>query len=101
MTTINPVQTPVTQAPAFKSKKNVVKGLEQLTKNDTIHLNVKKFSFKDVNPYEFCMPKHDKAAMKELAELNFLEQCRAKIDEFLINRIVKKLNKDIKNIELK
>ena len=101
MTTINPVQTPVTQAPAFKSKKNVVKGLEQLTKNDTTHLNVNNFTFKDVNPYEFCMPKHDKAKMKELAKYNFFSSISAKIDEFLINRLVKKLNKDIKNVELK
>lgn len=126
MTTINPVQTPVAQAPAFRGKnKKTMEVIDKLA-FQLPQEAIKQAAFKDirktvaedayaaahktaaemidriaVNPYEFCMPKHDKAKMKELAELNFLEQCRAKIDEFLINRLAKKLNQDIKNVELK
>ena len=40
MTTINPVQTPVTQAPAFKGKKELYKGIKNLSKKETIPMDV-------------------------------------------------------------
>ena len=40
MTTINPVQTPVTQDPAFKGRKELYKAIKNLSKKETVPMNV-------------------------------------------------------------
>lgn len=83
MTTINPVQTPVTQDPAFKGRKELYKAIKNLSKKESISMDVlDKLTLS--NPIDRAVAQgRSKEEIKEIImrEMSFSEKFHSKIEK--------------------